>query len=113
LSPSERKLFLAIVNGCAENHFRDTDMILLCRYVEAGALAEQAALEMREHGAVIDGKTSPWLQVQEKTTRALTALSMRLRLSPQSRKPFGISNRSEPRLSYYEAEELNGSRDHG
>ena len=33
----------------------------------------------------MDGKASPWLTVQEKTVRALTALSARLRICPQSR----------------------------
>ena len=34
---------------------------------------------------VIDGKTNPWLVVQEKAQRAMVALSARLRLAPQSR----------------------------
>jgi hypothetical protein len=40
---------------------------------------------MRAGGPIVDGKASPWLVVQEKAVRAMTALSMRLRLSPQSR----------------------------
>ena len=52
-------------------------------------MAEEAAKQLREHGAVIDGKPSGWITVQEKCVRALTALSLRLKLSPQSR----LSNR--------------------
>ncbi len=48
-------------------------------------LNEQAARELQRGGAVVDGKPSPWIVVQEKCIRALVSLSMRLRLSPQSR----------------------------
>ncbi len=47
---------------------------------------------------MIDGKASPWLMVQEKSVRALTALSMRLRLSPQSRIDPKAIGRQELRL---------------
>jgi phage terminase small subunit len=72
------------VTGCDADHFRQTDLPLLSRYCEAAILAEQAALELR-NGAVVDGKPSPWIVIQEKSVRAMVALSMRLRLSPQSR----------------------------
>jgi hypothetical protein len=65
---------------------------LLCRYVEASILAERAAEQLRE-APVVDGKPSPWLVVQEKSVRTLTALSMRLRLSPQA-SPRGARSRS-------------------
>ena len=84
LSKRERELFLHIVNTNQPEHFRPSDIVLLCRYVESAALAEAAAIELRK-GAVVDGKASAWLVPQEKAVRALTALSARLRLSPQSR----------------------------
>jgi phage terminase small subunit len=84
LSESERELFASIVGGCDPNHFRQTDLPLLSRYCEAAILAENAALELRG-GVVVDGKPSPWIVVQEKCVRAMVSLSMRLRLSPQSR----------------------------
>jgi phage terminase small subunit len=84
LSEPERELFVGIVAGCDADHFRQTDLPLLSRYCEATVLAEQAALELR-NGAVVDGKPSPWIVIQEKCVRAMVSLSMRLRLSPQSR----------------------------
>ena len=84
LSEPEREMFASIVAGCDPDHFRQTDLPLLSRYCEAAILAEQAALELRG-GAVVDGKPSPWIVVQEKCVRAMVSLSMRLRLSPQSR----------------------------
>ena len=84
LSEPERELFVSIVAGCDAGHFRSTDLPLLSRYCEAAVLAEQAALELR-NGAVVDGKPSPWIVIQEKSVRAMVSLSMRLRLSPQSR----------------------------
>jgi phage terminase small subunit len=84
LSEAERKIFIDIVTACEPQHFRPADLPLLVRYVEACVLADQAAEQLRL-GPVIDGKPSPWVTIQEKAVRAIVALSMRLRLSPQSR----------------------------
>jgi hypothetical protein len=85
LSPAERTIFIDIVASNDPKHFRLSDQPLLARYVETCVLSEVAAKELRR-GAVVDGKPSPWLIVQEKCVRAMAALSMRLRLSPQARK---------------------------
>jgi phage terminase small subunit len=96
LSASERKIFVDVVASCDRRHFRPSDLPLLCRYVEAAALAEQAAQELRQ-GAILDGRPSPWITVQEKAVRAMVALSMRLRLSPQSRSDAKTVGRQQPR----------------
>jgi phage terminase small subunit len=85
LSVAERKAFLGLVRACHEDHFVPSDLPLLCRYCEAIVLAETAALELRRDGAVVNGRPSPWITVQEKAVRAIVALSLRLRLSPQAR----------------------------
>jgi phage terminase small subunit len=95
LSANERQRFTNIVASCDARHFRPSDTTLLCRFVEADALAERAAKELRKH-PVIKGKPSPWLTVQEKNVRALTALAIRLRLSPQSRIDAKAMGRREP-----------------
>ncbi len=86
MSEPEARLFKDIVASCAQDHFRQSDLALLCRYVEAAVMADRAAEELRQ-APVVDGKPSPWLVIQEKSVRALTALSLRLRLSPQARRP--------------------------
>ena len=73
-----------IVAGTAPEHFVKTDTHLLCRYVEAIALAEQAAHALRK-GVVEGRKMNPWIVVQEKAHRSIVALAARLRLAPQSR----------------------------
>jgi phage terminase small subunit len=85
LSETERVIFAAVVEACDAKHFRQSDLPLLCRFCELTALADHAASELRKHGAVINGRASPWIVVQEKCVRGLVALSMRLRLSPQAR----------------------------
>jgi phage terminase small subunit len=85
LAEPEANLFRQIIANCAHDHFRQSDLPLLCRYVEASILAERAAQQLRD-APVIDGKPSPWLPVREKAVREMTALSMRLRISPQARK---------------------------
>lgn len=66
LSAAEAAIFTAVVKACDPTHFRKSDLPLLCRFCEQSALADQAAHELREHGAVINGKASPWIVVQEK-----------------------------------------------
>jgi hypothetical protein len=84
LSGAERSVFVGLVTACDPDHFRASDLPLLVRYVEAITLADRAALELR-NGAVVKGKASPWLAVQREAVKAMVALSIRLRLSPQSR----------------------------
>jgi hypothetical protein len=96
LSAAERAIFLDVVAACDRDHFRPSDLPLLVRYVEAAALSDQAA-EQLHLGAVINGKPSPWITVQEKSVRAMVALSMRLRLSPQSRIDAKTLGRQEVR----------------
>ena len=96
LSTAERAIFCDVVAGCDRDHFRPSDLPLLVRYVEAAALGDQAAEQLRL-GAVINGKPSPWITVQEKAVRAMVALSMRLRLSPQSRIDAKTLGRQEVR----------------
>ena len=98
LSADERRRFVEIVSTCDAAHFRPSDTTLLCRFVEADALAERAAKELRKH-PVVDGKASAWLAVQEKSVRALVSLSVRLRLGPMSRIDAKAMGRHEPRLT--------------
>jgi hypothetical protein len=92
LSEPERRVFLDLVGACDARHFVPSDLPLLRRYVEAVALGDLAAQELRG-GAVVAGRVSPWVIVQEKSVRAMGLLSLRLRLSPQARirtaKPAG------------------------
>ena len=98
LSADEQRRFVEIVSTCEARHFRPSDATLLCRFVEADALAERAAKELRKH-PVVDGKASAWLAVQEKSVRALVLLSVRLRLGPMSRIDAKSLGRQEPRLT--------------
>jgi hypothetical protein len=80
LSVAERKLFVDLVSSVVPEHFVHCDLPLVCAYVRAIALEERAAAQLRKTPA--DGK---WLAVWEKAQRAMVALSLRLRLSPQAR----------------------------
>jgi P27 family predicted phage terminase small subunit len=85
LGEAERVVFAELVAACKSTHFQPSDLPLLARYCEAAVLGEQAAEHLRTEGPVIAGHVSPWVTVQEKAMRAMVALSMRLRLSPQAR----------------------------
>src|SRR5262245_33143281 len=97
LAKAERSVFLDLVNACDPDHFRFSDAPLLCRYAEAVVLAEQAAKQLRR-GAVKGGEASAWIVVQEKAVCAMIALSMRLRLAPQSRIDANKLGRQQHRL---------------
>ena len=86
LSDRERTIFADLVAACDPHHFRASDVPLLTRYAEACALADLAAEHLRTEGAVTTfGRPSVWLTVQAQTLKSIVSLSMRLRLSPQSR----------------------------
>jgi hypothetical protein len=102
----ERDLFVELVASNPPKHFRPSDMPLLLQYVASATLAEKALAQLRRQ-PVIDGgnRTSPWLVVFEKASRASIALAMRLRLSPQSRSdPRSV--REQGPISYYERTRL-------
>ena len=102
LGQDERRRFVELVANCDAGQFRPSDVPLLCRYVESDSLGERAARELRDGGPVLDGKASPWIVIQEKSIRALVALSMRLRLSPQSRTDPKTVGRNKAEPSVYD-----------
>jgi phage terminase small subunit len=86
LSEAELAVFCSIVAAVPPDHFQSSDEPLLIEYCTAVVQARRAAEMLRLQGDVVDGKASPWLIAQEKSCRMLVALSLRLRLSPQSRR---------------------------
>jgi phage terminase small subunit len=86
LSTEEERIFQQLLASVDGGHFAASDLPLLVAYCQAVAQHDRAAARLRHDGDVVDGKVSPWIVVQEKAVRAMTALSMRLRLSPQARR---------------------------
>jgi P27 family predicted phage terminase small subunit len=85
LGKDEQEVWRKIVLTCDAEHFQQSDAPLLVRYCANVVLARRAAEALTTEGAVIGGRPNPWLVVAEKCDRALVALSMRLRISPQAR----------------------------
>ena len=85
LNPAAAAVFKHVVSSVDPSHFSAVDLPLLESYAVHAAMATQAAQQIDAEGAVVAGKPSPWLTVQEKAVKALTALSARLRIAPQSR----------------------------
>jgi hypothetical protein len=88
MAPDARQVFLDTVLACAPEHFQIADALLLRRYSEAQAWATRAA-------AAGDAK------VFVAMTRTVSALALRLRLSPQARQPR-LPKRPQQPISYYE-----------
>lgn len=89
------------VGAVDQFHFTRVDVPLLAQFSAASELAERAQAALDEHGAVSEaGKTSPWLTVLEKSTRACVALAARLRICPQSRFDRLVAGTSSRPLPY-------------
>jgi hypothetical protein len=102
LGPDERRIFGDLVASCSPTHFRPSDTVLLSAYVRAVLLEQRSAAEL---AAGDDKAVVRW----NAATKAMVSLSMRLRLSPQSRQPNNPSRpgaKTERPLSYYERQAL-------
>jgi hypothetical protein len=103
LSPGAREQFLNIVADERPEHFKPSDLPILCQYAEATAVAEHAARELWR-----SDQNTKWLTRWEKSIRCMSLLSLRLRLSPQARAP---NNPKRQNLSYYERRALEEGAD--
>ena len=88
LSETERNIFASLVATVDKKHFRPSDLPLVCSYARAIDLEGRAAKALAD-----DPLDKGWLAVWEKASRVMVALSLRLKLSPQSR----LSNRAAER----------------
>jgi phage terminase small subunit len=99
--PAEVKMIWQdLVSSMPADHFRDSDAALIEQYAQAIALARQAYANLESEGPVIAGRANPWLVVLEKAHRSSVALSMRLRLSPQSRMDRKAVGKCAPMSAY-------------
>jgi phage terminase small subunit len=81
LSEAARAAFIALVTSCAPDHFEPSDVSLITRYAVASVLAEGAETTLQA-----DPGNTKALAVWEKAVRTMSALALRLRLGPQSRR---------------------------
>lgn len=103
-----RLVFLEVAASNGPDHFTRSDLPLLLAYCTACAMERQASDALEREGAIVGGRASPWLVVQEKQVRAMTALAMRLRLAPQSRFDSRAAGRSAGRRGVRGIEALTG-----
>jgi len=81
LSEPARKAFIALVASLPPDHFEAADRSLIARYAVASVLAEGAETTLQA-----DPTDTKALALWEKATRTMSALALRLRLGPQSRR---------------------------
>jgi phage terminase small subunit len=102
LSAAAKQHFVDLVTACPITQFEASDLALLCRWSEAAAMAESAAIELQASGMLADdGKVSPWFAIYERATKMMTLLALRLRLGPQSRAPRAPKTKAAT-PSYYD-----------
>jgi phage terminase small subunit len=81
LSEGARAEFLRVVSAEKVDHFRKSDLSLLGAYCESAALAELAIKEARRESP----PNARWIAAWREATRTMKDLTLRLRISPQSR----------------------------
>jgi len=113
LGPAEKRVFWSLTTQVPAAQFQPADLPLICRWCELTVLADRAAAEMATGNLVENGLPSPWIAIHEKATKQLIALSLRLRLSPQSRMDKAPKTQAAKDLSYYDRMLLEGDDDDG
>jgi phage terminase small subunit len=117
LGPAATRIFRDLVARVPAGQFKPSDLSLVCRWCEWTAIADRAAAEMATNDLVTpDGRPSPWIAIAERASKQLVALSLRLRLGPQSRVSKAPKTEAPGQQSYYErmvAEEDNAETGDG
>jgi hypothetical protein len=110
LPPEVKLIWAELIGAMPPGHFRASDAPLVEQYAQSIALARVAYAHLNGEGPVVAGRANPWLIVLEKAHRSSVALSMRLRLSPQSRFDRKTLASAKPGpVSAYEIMDLMGS----
>ena len=93
LGAVEAEVFRATVAAAPQSHFAAEDLPLLCAYARAVMFERRAAEELAA-GAVVGSQPSPWLAIHGQMVRAISQLSIRLRIGPKSRAPSNNRRRA-------------------
>src|SRR5262245_34275641 len=91
LSLEEHAIFNELVDAVDRRPFRKSDLPLVCAYTRAIRFESFAAGELAQ-----DPTNSKMLALWEKSSRAIVALSAKLRLNPQSRQHARTTQRLPP-----------------
>jgi phage terminase small subunit len=75
----------AIVSAVDPGHFVPSDTPLLCEYVQAIVMAEDAHEALTREGAIVNGRPNAWHGVLAQQVKSMVAIAARLRLAPQAR----------------------------
>lgn len=86
LSAAAKKVWVNLMDTTPNNHFTESDHIILESYIHNYLLMNDAVKEVDKNGPVDeDGKKSGWFMVLQETSNKLGMLSAKLRLSPNTR----------------------------
>jgi phage terminase small subunit len=103
LGPAATRVFRDLVARVPAGQFKPSDLSLVCRWAEWTAVADLAGAELATSALVDEhGRPSPWIAIAERASKQLVALSLRLRLGPQSRASKAPKTEPAGQQSYYE-----------
>lgn len=103
LGATEHQLFHDVVRTMPPEHFRQCDVPLLLRFVEATAMCDRAGREMENSGGpVVDGAVNPWFGIQQRCAKMVSVIATRLRMTPHSRRDPKTVGRHHQKLNVYD-----------
>ena len=107
LGEIEAAIFRKVVAGVPHDHFSAEDSDLLSAYCRALALERRASEELAAAG-IVGSHANPWLAVYATAVRALSTLTVRLRLGPKARHPNNTRrlSKSVSLPSYYDTMQI-------
>ena len=109
LDEATQKIFVSLVASCPADHFRPGDLPLLLAYCGTVLTEREATEHLAKDGRVIDGRPSPWINIQTQAIKSMAMLARALKLSPQARRPTPSRPGKPQQLSYYEKMQLEES----
>jgi phage terminase small subunit len=110
LEGAEKRAFVDLVMACPAGQFAASDLALLTAWAETVAIRERMATRLALEGEITDqGKVNPAVAVHREAVKTLTALALRLRVSPQARRQE--PPRQKVVTNYYERLDLEAVAD--
>jgi hypothetical protein len=110
LRPEAVTAFRETVAAVPVTHFQAEDRPLLAQYAQATVLLQRASGHLAAD-PIVDGRSSPWLEIYRTALKATLSLAVRLRLGARSRSTHQRTGKPEPPLSYYERMRLEEAGD--
>lgn len=91
LSQGAKQVFADLIATCDEDHFEVSDITVICIYAEAASLFEISSEHIQADIQAGKEPSPRWLSAWSHASKTVSALALRLRIAPQSRRERAVS----------------------